>query len=110
MLTRCLIPILFLAAAEQPAFGPIRFEDATRKAGISFTHSFGAAQLGSLLESTGAGPSGSITTTMGYLDLYAVSGRRARGRHAPLPAAQATGSDAAQPSLPQPGATAPLRT
>ena len=33
----------------------IRFEDATEKAGINFTHSFGSAQLGSLLEGTGAG-------------------------------------------------------
>jgi len=55
MLFRALIPVLFLAAAEQPAQGPIRFEDTTRKAGIAFTHSFGAQELGSLLESTGAG-------------------------------------------------------
>ena len=33
----------------------IRFEDASDKAGINFTHSFGSAQLGSLLEGTGAG-------------------------------------------------------
>ena len=55
MLTRWLIPIVLFAAAEQPSFGPIRFEDATGKAGIAFTHSFGAEKLGSLLESTGAG-------------------------------------------------------
>ncbi len=33
----------------------IRFEDASAKAGINFTHSFGSAKLGSLLEGTGAG-------------------------------------------------------
>ena len=33
----------------------IRFEDATEKSGIDFTHSFGSAKLGSLLEGTGAG-------------------------------------------------------
>ena len=46
MLFRLLISVLFLAAAEQPAPGPIRFADVTRSAGIAFTHSFGAQQLG----------------------------------------------------------------
>ncbi|MGA7245328.1 MAG: hypothetical protein WBX19_19245, partial [Terracidiphilus sp.] len=32
----------------------IRFEDASAKAGINYTHSFGSAKLGSLLEGTGA--------------------------------------------------------
>ena len=82
MLTRCLIPILFLAAAEQPTFGPIRFEDSTRKAGIAFTHSFGAEQLGSLLESTGAGAVWFDYNNDGYQDLYVVSGRPlAAGMH-----------------------------
>ena len=31
---------------------PIQFEDATEKARIEFTHSFGSRQLGSLLEGT----------------------------------------------------------
>ncbi|MGA9072302.1 MAG: hypothetical protein WB424_18730, partial [Terracidiphilus sp.] len=33
----------------------IRFEEASGKAGVNFTHSFGSAKLGSLLEGTGAG-------------------------------------------------------
>src|SRR4051812_36055355 len=75
MLTRFLIPVLLLAAADQPSSGPIRFEDSTRKSGIAFTHSFGAAQLGSLLESTGAGAVWFDYNNDGYQDLYVVSGR-----------------------------------
>jgi len=75
MLTRLLIPVLLLAAAEQPAPGPIRFADVTRSAGIAFTHSFGAQQLGSLLESTGAGAVWFDYNNDGYPDLYVVSGR-----------------------------------
>jgi hypothetical protein len=75
MLTRLLISVLFLAAAEQPVPGPIRFEDATQRAGIAFTHSFGAQQLGSLLESTGAGAVWFDYNNDGYQDLYVVSGR-----------------------------------
>jgi len=82
MLTRWLIPVLFFAAAEQPSFGPIRFEDTTRKAGITFIHSFGAEQLGSLLESTGAGAVWFDYNNDGYEDLYVVSGRPlAAGMH-----------------------------
>ena len=75
MLFRALIPVLLFAAAEQPSQGPIRFEDATRKAGITFTHSFGAQELGSLLESTGAGAAWFDYNNDGYQDLYVVSGR-----------------------------------
>ena len=75
MLFRLLISVLFLAAAEQPAPGPIRFADVTRSAGIAFTHSFGAQQLGSLLESTGAGAVWFDYNNDGYPDLYVVSGR-----------------------------------
>ena len=72
---RLLIPVLFLAAAEPPAPAPIRFEDVTHKAGIRFEHSFGAQQLGSLLESTGAGAVWFDYNNDGYQDLYVVSGR-----------------------------------
>jgi hypothetical protein len=82
MLKSFLIPVLFLAAAQPPAFGPIRFEDATRKSGITFTHSFGAEQLGSLLESTGAGAVWFDYNNDGFEDLYVVSGRPlAAGMH-----------------------------
>ena len=51
--------ILVLLSSSLPAQAPptntMRFEDATAKSGIQFTHSFGAQKLGSLLESTGSG-------------------------------------------------------
>ena len=43
------------ASAQVSLQSDIRFEDATEKSGIDFTHSFGSAKLGSLLEGTGAG-------------------------------------------------------
>src|SRR5436305_9393496 len=47
--------VLLLAAARGQAPCPIRFEETAAKAGVNFTHSFGAEKLGSLLESAGAG-------------------------------------------------------
>ncbi len=65
-----------LAAAEkEPQPGPIQFEDATAKSGIQFTHSFGAQQLGSLLESTGAGCVWLDYNNDGLPDLYVVTGK-----------------------------------
>jgi len=61
------------AADKAPA--PIQFEDATAKAGIQFTHSFGAERLGSLLESTGAGCTWLDYNNDGLPDLYVVTGR-----------------------------------
>ena len=54
---------------------PIKFEDATGKSGIDFTHSFGSRQLGSLLEGTGAGCIWIDYNNSGLPSLYVVSGR-----------------------------------
>ena len=60
------------AAAHDPV---IRFEDASDKAGINFTHSFGSRQLGSLLEGTGAGCIWFDNNNSGLPSLYVVNGR-----------------------------------
>jgi hypothetical protein len=53
----------------------IKFEDASDKAGINFTHSFGSRQLGSLLEGTGAGCVWFDYNNDGLPDLYVLNGR-----------------------------------
>ena len=53
----------------------IRFEDATDAAGIDFVHSIGSAQLGSLLEGTGAGCVWFDYNNSGLPSLYVVNGR-----------------------------------
>ncbi len=53
----------------------IRFEDASEKAGIDYTHSFGSRQLGSLLEGTGAGCVWFDFNNDGLPDLYVANGR-----------------------------------
>jgi hypothetical protein len=53
----------------------IRFEDASNKAGINFTHSFGSRQLGSLLEGTGAGCIWFDYNNSGLESLYVANGR-----------------------------------
>jgi hypothetical protein len=60
------------AAPQVPA---IRFEDASDKAGIDFTHSYGSRQLGSLLEGTGAGCIWFDYNNSGLESLYVVNGR-----------------------------------
>ena len=53
----------------------IRFEDATDAAGIDYVHSFGSAQLGSLLEGTGAGCVWFDYDNSGRESLYVANGR-----------------------------------
>ncbi len=54
---------------------PIQFEDATDQSGIDYVHSFGSAQLGSLLEGTGAGCVWFDYNNSGRPSLYVVNGR-----------------------------------
>ncbi|MGA2569664.1 MAG: VCBS repeat-containing protein [Terracidiphilus sp.] len=61
--------------AQAPHQSVIRFEDATEKSGIHFTHSFGSAKLGSLLEGTGGGCVWFDYNNSGRPSLYVVSGR-----------------------------------
>jgi len=64
------------SAPPQASHDPvIRFEDASDKAGIDFTHSFGSRQLGSLLEGTGSGCVWFDYNNSGLESLYVVNGR-----------------------------------
>ncbi|HEX7729287.1 MAG TPA: CRTAC1 family protein [Terracidiphilus sp.] len=71
--------IALAQAPQKPAAAPhapaIQFEDASDKAHIDFTHSFGSRQLGSLLEGTGAGCIWFDYDNDGLEDLYIVNGR-----------------------------------
>jgi hypothetical protein len=66
-------------AAKQPSSAPpapvIRFEDASDKAGINFTHSYGSRVMASLLEDTGAGCVWLDYNNSGLESLYVVNGR-----------------------------------
>lgn len=61
-----------VTVAAQPM---ILFEDATEQSGIDFTHSFGSAKLGSLIEGTGGGCLWFDYNNSGRPSLYVVSGR-----------------------------------
>jgi len=64
------------AARQLPTLqSTIKFEDATASSGIDFTESFGSAQLGSLLEGTGAGCVWFDYNNSDLPSLYVVSGR-----------------------------------
>ena len=97
MLTRWLIPIVLFAAAGQPSFGPIRFEDATKKSGIAFTHSFGAREVGLAAGKHRAPLVWLDYNNDGNHDLYVISGRPF-GPDPPIPAGEAT--DAVPPDHP----------
>jgi hypothetical protein len=56
------IALVCLSAFAQQPTGSIRFEEVAAQAGVSFTHSFGAAKLGSS-SATMPAPSGSTTIT-----------------------------------------------
>ncbi|MGA8110789.1 MAG: VCBS repeat-containing protein, partial [Acidobacteriaceae bacterium] len=75
-------------ASQTPeAKSAIRFEDATAKAGIDFTHSIGSAQLGSLLEGTGSGCVWFDYNNDGLPDLYVLSGQTLPASMTPHPLA-----------------------
>jgi hypothetical protein len=77
MIRKRILPLAALCGVLTAAdsSGPIRFDDVTAQSGITFTHSFGAEKLGSLLESTGAGCLWFDYNGDGKPDLYVVSGR-----------------------------------
>ena len=71
-------PLLAAQSAPAPQAAPadaIRFDDATKASGIDFTHNIGSRQLGSLLESTGAGCVWFDFNNDGLPDLFVVNGR-----------------------------------
>ncbi len=71
--------------AQTPSASTIHFEDATAASGISFTHSFGAQKLGSLLEGTGSGCVWFDFNNDGLLDLYVASGKPLEAGVHPFP-------------------------
>lgn len=81
---------IMAAQASPPSVpGSIRFEDATGKSGIEFTHNFGSQKLGSLLESTGSGCVWFDYNNDGFPDLYVASGKPLEDGIHPYPLKQA---------------------
>ena len=80
---------IFAQTPQAASVGSMRFEDATEKSGIAFTHSFGAQKLGSLLESTGSGCVWFDFNNDGFPDLYVASGRPLEEGMHPYPLKQA---------------------
>src|ERR1017187_6248630 len=74
--------------AQAPATSTIHFKDATAASGITFTHSFGAQKLGSLLEGTGGGCVWFDYNNDGLLDLYVTSGKPLEAGVHPFPLKQ----------------------
>ena len=89
------------ASAQVSLQSDIRFEDATEKSGIDFTHSFGSAKLGSLLEGTGAGCVWFDYDNSGRSSLYVVSGRPLDDSMHPYPLKEKPEPATAQSSLSQ---------
>jgi enediyne biosynthesis protein E4 len=81
-LSLLVISAVLTSQAQTVPTSSIRFEDATARAGIEFTHSFGAQKLGSLLESTGSGCVWLDYNNDGFPDLYVATGKPlAQGIH-----------------------------
>ena len=97
---------VFAQAQQAGGPPPIRFEDATAKSGIQFTHSFGSQKLGSLLESTGAGCVWFDYNNDGIPGSLCRQRQAARRWHSSLSAEAATLNSAPQSSLPEQRQTA----
>src|SRR5437868_11658783 len=88
-LSLLVISAVLTSQAQSVPTSSIRFEDATAKSGIQFTHSFGSQKLGSLLESTGSGCVWFDFNNDGFPDLYVATGKPLEEGIHPYPLKQA---------------------